>query len=80
MNKIDMIVERQTRAGRPFSISLYLHLFLWLYLWWMDVGQISVICPERGKSIVLEPCCPPSLGLGRGLADQQFDIQVDGDG
>ena len=35
---------------------------------------MSAICPGRGKSLVLEPCRPLSLGLGRGLSDQQFDI------
>ena len=27
------------------------------------------ICPERRKSLILKPCSPLSLGLGRGLAD-----------
>ena len=35
---------------------------------------MSNLCPGRGKSLVLEPRCPLSLGLGGGLADQQFDI------
>ena len=29
---------------------------------------------RRGKSLVLKPRCRLSLGLGGGLADQQFDI------
>ena len=35
---------------------------------------MSAVCPRRGKSLVLKPRCPLSLGLGGGLADQQFDI------
>ena len=35
---------------------------------------MSATCPERRKSLILKPCSPLSLGLGRGLADQQFDI------
>ena len=35
---------------------------------------MSASCPEHGNSLVLEPCRPLSLGLGRGLSDQQFDI------
>ena len=35
---------------------------------------MSAVCPGRGKSLVLEPRRPLSLGLGGGLADQQFDI------
>ena len=40
-----------------------------LYLWWMNVGQMSATCPGRRKSLILKPCSPLSLGLGRGLAD-----------
>ena len=40
-----------------------------IYLWWTNVGQMSAVCPGRGKSLVLEPRRPLSLGLGRGLAD-----------
>ena len=35
---------------------------------------MSAVCPGRRKSLVLEPRRPLSLGLGGGLADQQFDI------
>ena len=35
---------------------------------------MSAVCPGRGKSLVLEPRRPLSLGLGGGLADQQFNI------
>ena len=51
-----------------------LYLFLYLYLWWTNVGQMSAVCPGRGKSLVLKPCRPLSLGLSRGLTNQQFDI------
>ena len=50
-------------------LSLYLYLFLSLYLWWTNVGQMSAVCPGRRKSLILKPCSPLSLGLGRGLAD-----------
>ena len=51
------------------SLYLYLYLFLYLYLWWTNVGQMSATCPKRRKSLILKPCSPLSLGLGRGLAD-----------
>ena len=35
---------------------------------------MSALCPGRTKRLVLEPCGPLSLGLGRGLADQQFNV------
>ena len=35
---------------------------------------MSATCPGRGKSLVLEPRRTLSLGLGGGLADQQFNI------
>ena len=35
---------------------------------------MSAVCPGRGKSLILEPRRPLSLGLGGGLADQQFNI------
>ncbi len=35
---------------------------------------MSAVCPGRGKRLVLEPCGPLSLGLGRGLADQQLNV------
>ena len=35
---------------------------------------MSAVCPGRGKSLVLEPRRTLSLGLGGGLADQQFNI------
>ena len=50
------------------SLYLYLFLSLYLYLWWTNVGQMSATCPERRKSLILKPCSPLSLGLGRGLA------------
>ena len=50
------------------SLYLYLFLSLYLYLWWTNVGQMSAVCPGRRKSLILKPCSPLSLSLGRGLA------------